>query len=166
MTRDTYVPMMRVHLCVSLSNLSLVSSCLRFFLCVQLSLPDLHSGSPAFFLDSQDMVPHLLGAASSSVSVIGDGASRSELLVSPAIDSVARSCAAALREKLGLTLFGFDLIQAADDTPSNPSNGPSSTSPSSPDARYFILDINYFPSYKNLPDLATKLITACLRRQT
>ena len=106
------------------------------------------------------------------------------LTVPPDVLAVAHACVHQLRRQLQLTLFGFDLIRAtapledasssSSDAAATPAPGavaavaapvsaPSLLPSSSP--RYFIIDINYFPSYKTLTGLTHKIIQVCLKKQ-
>jgi inositol-1,3,4-trisphosphate 5/6-kinase/inositol-tetrakisphosphate 1-kinase len=55
----------------------------------------------------------------------------------------------AIREAFGLTLFGFDVI-----TPTNEQGGESEIETESP---VMVIDVNYFPSYKEVPDFPQRL---------
>jgi inositol-1,3,4-trisphosphate 5/6-kinase/inositol-tetrakisphosphate 1-kinase len=59
----------------------------------------------------------------------------------PQVESAAAHAAALIREKFGLHLFGFDLLQSSE------TNG----------GRLFVVDINYFPSYKKMPDIYERI---------
>jgi hypothetical protein len=100
------------------------------------------------------------------------------LVVPAAVHAIARACAAELRRHLQLTLFGFDLIQACDTndpahrsiddvatSSSSSASTPAAAAAAAAAADYFLIDINYFPSYKSLTDLPHKLITICLKQR-
>jgi hypothetical protein len=110
----------------------------------------------------------------------------STIEVPAAVRAIADECAAQLRQHLKLALFGFDLIRACAPTPIGeepvstltldglalscplpalPAMPSRSGSPSLAPAEYFLIDINYFPSYKTLSNLTTKLLRLCLRHR-
>jgi hypothetical protein len=88
-----------------------------------------------------------------------------------------RASAAAIRDEFGLSLFGFDVIipttsYAADSRPSEDSSLDNSThstqssqsdtdtqSPltAQPPQRIVVIDVNYFPSYKEVKDFPSRL---------
>jgi hypothetical protein len=139
------------------------------------SLPDVHPDFPCCYLNSQDMVLHPLqseseaplsgagiaaaaAAAAASASAAhashmsSSRAGRSPHTVPPDVMAAAQLCAQQLRERLQLSLFGFDLIRSAD----GPDGAP---------GRCFLVDVNYFPSYKGtLNDLPAKLLSICVAR--
>lgn len=108
----------------------------------------------------------------------------SPLVVPPDVLSVAHECVRQLRRQLQLTLFGFDLIRATHPASAGSGLTPLGVSPpslssfggsgsssllhsnGSGSTRYFLIDINYFPSYKTLTGLTHKIITVCLKQQT
>jgi hypothetical protein len=97
------------------------------------------------------MLLHPLGVASSPPLQPGEPITQA---VSSVIEGVARACVGPLRSKLQLTLFGFDLIhhRAGSDRPHDHDT-------------FFIVDINYFPSYKTMTGLPEKLIAICLKKR-
>jgi inositol-1,3,4-trisphosphate 5/6-kinase/inositol-tetrakisphosphate 1-kinase len=78
----------------------------------------------------------------------------------------------ALRTAFGLDLFGFDVLVAASSSPSSPSTSSSAQShlPSfslhSTVARYewLVVDVNYFPSYKEVSDFPSLLASYLTER--
>jgi inositol-1,3,4-trisphosphate 5/6-kinase/inositol-tetrakisphosphate 1-kinase len=61
---------------------------------------------------------------------------------------------AALKEAFGLELFGFDILVACDDEDETRNHDNQGTSRDSIDAhkRMLVVDVNYFPSYKEVPN--------------
>ncbi len=57
--------------------------------------------------------------------------------------------AMAIREEFGLTLFGFDVITP---TGSDPIEGEEEG-----ESPVMVIDVNYFPSYKEVPDFPQRL---------
>lgn len=159
--------------------------CLLLHVFLQSSLPDLDSSSPSYWLNSQEMQlqPLLPPDQSSSNAVtrplLIPPPSSPPSTVPPAIKQAASKCAAQLRQLLQLRLFGFDLIlqtpHAADSAtsaasaPSAPSSflppAPTDTAPFPPAPRCFLIDVNYFPSYKSVDDLREKLLRFCAKHR-
>jgi hypothetical protein len=157
------------------------------------SLPDLHQGAPPYWLNSQDMVlrpllPEGEGSETNgkpnSTTPSAAPPTAAQLRVSPAVVAVARACAEQLRKHVLLTLFGFDLLDsgaasapatAATDAASTTgaaavpahsswaANGASTSASAAASARFQLIDINYFPSYKTVSNLRDKLLRVCLR---
>lgn len=82
--------------------------------------------------------------------------------VPPDVMAAAHACARQLRHSLQLSLFGFDLIRSSSADP--PSAVTSSPHDSAAPGRCYLVDVNYFPSYKTLNDLPAKLIAICIAR--
>ena len=147
---------------------------LALLLLLQASLPDVHAHSPPCYLNSQDMVLHPLGttpphaaarvgSATTTPAAVASQthAERSAIAVPPDVLAAAHACARQLRHCLQLSLFGFDLIRSsADSAPASTGSSDGNTA----SGRCYLVDVNYFPSYKTLTDLPAKLIAICLAR--
>lgn len=76
-----------------------------------------------------------------------------------------RSSAAAIRAEFGLTLFGFDVIIPSEplsqctteDHTISASDGNSKGVRASGAMAVTVIDVNYFPSYKEVPDFPSRL---------
>ena len=149
-------------------QISILRSFIAFFcfLFPQPSLPDLTPDASPYYMNRQDMTIHPLPTPSSSSS-----SSTSSMLSQPPLSSassksasspsipasvysIACHCAEQLRQRLQLSLFGFDLIRH---TPPSSTMSPASDS-------YYIIDVNYFPSFKSVEQLDVKIINLCLRQ--
>jgi hypothetical protein len=91
---------------------------------------------------------------------------------SPMFANTVHDIAIQLRNHLGVSLFGFDLIQPSTSTPPSSSTGTvngssdetkassstSSSSSSTSIADYYIVDVNHFPSYDGVSHFPQKLL--------
>lgn len=75
-------------------------------------------------------------------------------------NSAMNNIAGQLRDRLGISLFGFDVLQPSKPTTDIKSSttSPPSSSSSSSLADYYIVDVNHFPSYDGVSEFPQKLL--------
>jgi len=102
------------------------------------SLPNLSADARRVQFDTQQQYPSELDFHRDAAAVAPAPATTSSL-AQDAIFARVRAIGERIRETLGLSLFGFDVIV------------------SDAAAECFVIDVNYFPSYKELEDFSAVL---------
>ncbi|KAI9136402.1 inositol-tetrakisphosphate 1-kinase [Paraphysoderma sedebokerense] len=112
------------------------------------------STSPLYF-DSQTIPKSFPADLSQTTEVMSDPVAKAFLSATPEIRAkverymdmkLINDIATGIREKLGITLFGFDLIREVET------------------GRWFVVDLNYFPSFEGMPKFQENLLKTLLKR--
>jgi len=133
------------------------------------SLPNITVDSPPYYVDSQTMQLYELRPDGSVTPAPLNHAQPPPppTSVPAAVRHVAEQCASQLRRQLQLRLFGFDIIQQDSTQVTKESEAhnqvASALSTGLDEPTFFLVDMNYFPSYKSIPDLTLRFLSLCVR---